>query len=50
MNNEKIKQILEEAIKSGRDIDGDVIFSNGKAYLVYADMSVAKGCDTNDIF
>ena len=50
MNNEKIKQILEEAIKSGRDIDGDVIFSNGKEYLVYADMGVAKGCDSNDIF
>lgn len=50
MNNEKIKQILEEASKSGRDIDGDVIFSNGKAYLVYVDMGVMEGCDVNEIF
>ena len=45
MNNKQIKQILEEVSKSGRDIDGDVIFSNGKAYLVYVDMDVMEGCD-----
>ena len=45
MNNEKIKQILEEVSKTGRDIDGDIIFSNGNVYLVYGEIPVMEGCD-----
>ena len=45
MNIEEINQILEEASKSGIDIDGDVVFSNGNAYLVYGEIPVIEGCD-----
>ena len=50
MNIEEINQILEESSKSGRDIDGDVIFSNGNVYLVCGEIPVVEGCDSNEIF
>ena len=50
MNIEEINQILEEVSESGIDIDGDVVFSNGNAYLVYGEIPVVEGCDCNGIF
>ena len=47
MNIEEINQILEEASKSGRDIDGDIMFLNGKVYLVCGEIPVTEGCDSN---
>ena len=50
MNIEEINQILEEANESGRDIDGDIVFSNGNVYLVCGKIPVVEGCDSNEIF
>ena len=50
MNIEEINQILEEASKSGRDIDGDIVFSNGNVYLVCGEIPVVEGCDYNVLY